>query len=488
VAVIAAVFMFIGLRPRIEAKPIDSIAVVPFINESRDETVEYLSDGFTDSLISSLSRLPGLKVISHNSVARYKGQVIDPTVVGSELKVGAILSGKFTRVGDDLHIVVELVDTRDRSFLWGKQYDKKASEVLSVQEDIAQQTAEKLSKKLDAESKQSLLKDTPHDPRAYDLYVKGRWYWNKRSGDGLKQALQYYQQAIDLDPTYALPYAGLADAYVINAGWAPPRESYLRANAAAHRALELNSGLGEAHATLGFIKAHYERDWPAAQDEFKRAIELNPNHATAHHWYGDYFLARGEFAEALQEFERARELDPLSPIINTDIGLVYFHKRQYDLAIKHFKTVADLFPDFFPVHHHLAWAYMQKEMYKESIDEFQKALSISKGHTMVKAMLGYAYAVSGKKDEARKILKELQDYSARQYVPPYRFAVLYTGLGEKDLAFEWLNKSYDDLDILLIYVNVSPFFDSLRQDPRFDQLLKRLRLTSPSAAPATTRN
>lgn len=473
--------MISGARPSrsgpTRSGPINSIAVVPFSNETGDSSVEYFSDGFTDSLISGLSQFHYFKVISRNSVARYKGQTIDTAAVASELKVGAVLIGKITRLGDELHITAELIEAQSRSVLWNAEYTKKVSDARSVQEDILEKTVETL-RQIPNEGQLSLLPKGTQDPRAYDLYVKGKWYWNKRTGDGLKQALECFQAAIDIDPNYALAYSGLADSYVINAGWAPPRESYLRAKAATQRALELDNNLGEAHSTLGFIKAHYERDWQGAEEEFRLAIRLSPNYATAHHWYAAYLIARRQFDQASQELQRARELDPLSPMINTDLGLIYFYNRQYDQAIAQLQTNRDLFPGSFPSHYFLGWAYTAAGRYDEAIAEYQKALEISKGHTMVIAMMGYTYAVSGNKAEAWKILKELEEETTHRYVAPFRFAMVYIGLGEKDLAFQWLNKAFDELDILLIYINATPFSDSLRQDPRFDQLLQRLKLNA----------
>jgi serine/threonine protein kinase/Tfp pilus assembly protein PilF len=396
IALLLFVLLMISGARSSRSEPINSIAVVPFFNETNDSSVEYFSDGFTDSLISGLSQLVDLKVISRNSVARYKGQTIDTAAVASELKVGAVLTGKITRSGDELHITAELVDVHSRSVLWNAEYTRIVSEARSIQEDILEKTAEKLRKSLSEDQVSFLTKGT-QDPRAYDLYVKGKWYWNKRTGEGLKQALECFQAAIDIDPNYALAYSGLADSYVINAGWAPPRESYLRAKAATERALQLDNNLGEAHSTLGFIKSHYERDWQGAEEEFQLAIKLSPNYATAHHWYGTYLTALGQLDQAAKELQRARELDPLSPMINTDLRLIYFYNRQNDQAVAQLETNRDLFPSSFPSHYFLGWAYTQAGRYDEAIAEYQKALEISKGHTMVMAMMAYTYGCQGRK-------------------------------------------------------------------------------------------
>ncbi|MDQ3688059.1 MAG: tetratricopeptide repeat-containing serine/threonine-protein kinase [Acidobacteriota bacterium] len=480
VAGVAALLLLLSALRAYMAQPpesLESVAILPFENEGGDESIEYLTDGLTDSLIFSLSQLPDLKVISRNSVVRYKGQQVDPVEVGSSLKVQAALTGRVNRVGEELRVVVELIDTRDGRRLWSDEYRRKHSNLSSVQQEIARDLGGRLRQKLSAENPSMAPKRLQANPDAYDLYLRGRWHWNKRTGDGVTQAITYFQQAIDLDPAYALAYAGLADAYVLNS-MVKPRESYMRAAAAAAKALEFDATLGEAHATLGFIKAHYERDWAGADTEFEHAIELSPNYATAHHWYSVALLSRGHFDHALREVRRAQELDPLSPGINTDLGLCYFYMRRYDEAAVHFKRMTELFPDFFPAYYHLGWTYTQKHMYTEAIEQYQKALTLSKGHTMVRAMLGYAYAVSGREAEARHILKELEALTERQYVSPCRFAILYAGLGEKDLAFQWLDRAYDELDILLVYINVTPFYDPIRDDPRFGELRHRLGLAS----------
>lgn len=456
---------------------INSVAVLPFANMSGDPSMDYLSDGITDSLINNLSQLPEIKVIGRSSVFRYKGSHTDAQAVGKDLSVQAVLTGRITERGGDLLIYVDLEDARDNTHIWGEQYNRKVSDILAIQNDISRIITEKLRVRITGESQKRLTKAYTDNVEAYRLYLKGRWFWNKRTLEGKKEATRLFQQAIDLDSNYALAYAGLADVHVLDSS-VPLRDSYLRAKAAVARALELDNSLGEAHATLGFIKSHYESDWAGGEVEFKRASELNPNYATAHHWYADQLLARGQFDQALKELKRAQELDPLSPIINTDIGLVYFYSRDYDHSIEYFRSMCELFPDFFPAHMYLGWAYTQKQMYAEATAAYQRAVNLSNGQKLVLATMGYTYAVSGKEAEARKTLKELKDRSSHEWVPPLRFAIIYAGLGQKDQAFEWLNKAYEELDLLLIYIKVSPFFDPLRNDPRFAALLERLHLAS----------
>ncbi len=475
IAVFIGVLTYRPVQPA--AEPIDSIAVLPFVNESQDEKLDYIGEGLSDSLISNLSQLTALKVISRNSVARYKNQKIDPRAIGTDLNVKAFVSGTVKAVADEIEVAVELVDARDGSHVWGDHYKLKRSDTFSVGEEITQKISEKLRRIKKGEPNQMAAKNRPVNPAAHELYVKGKWYWNKRTNDDQKQAIICFAQAIEIDPDYALGYAGLADTYVIN-GWFQPRESYIRAKAAAERALQLDNTLGEAHATLGFIKAHYERDWVHAEEEFQHAISLKPSYATAYHWYGDLLLARGQFDQAMEKFKIAKELDPLSPMINISVGLVYYYGRQNDLAITYFRKMTDLFPNFFPAHYYLAWAYTVNGQYEEAIVSYQRALEISKGHSMVKAWLGYAYAKSGRADLARKVLRELQESESQKYVSPMRYAAIYIGLDEKDLAFKWLDTACDDLDLLVIYLNVNPLFDSLRGDARFEAVLRRLSLAS----------
>ncbi|MEO8435901.1 MAG: protein kinase [Pyrinomonadaceae bacterium] len=476
--VLVGLYLVIGRsKPVPAATSINSVAVLPFENLSGDANMDYLSDGITDSLINDLSQLPSLKVIGRSSTFPYKGQQADAYAVGQQLGVHSVLTGRIVERNGDLSIFVDLEDARDKSHIWGAQYNRKAADLLLIQHEISHNVTEKLRLRLSGEDKQRLAKRDTENVDAYRLYLKGRFFWNKFTREGKEQATQYFQQAINLDPNYALAYAGLADVYVLDSS-VPLRESYQRAKAAAEKALVLDNSLGEAHATLGLIKTHYDTDWAGGEAEFKRAIELNPNYATAHHYYGDMFLARGNFEKAQQEMEKAKELDPLSPAINVDIGLVYFYQRDYDRCIEYSKKVSQRFPDFFPARSNLAWAYTQKKMYREAIAEYQQASTLSKGHTMVRAMMAYTYAVWGKKDEARKILKDLENAAKSRHISPMRFVVMHLGLGDKEKVFQWLQRAKEELDIFLVYVRVSPFFDSVRNEPKFQDIIQSLGLAS----------
>lgn len=479
IVAIAGVIRFLTRnKPNANLASINSVAVLPFANMSTDPNMEYLSDGITDSLINNLSQVPNLKVIGRSSTFRYKGQQTDAHAIGQELGVETVLTGRIVEHNGNLSIYVDLEDARDKTHIWGEQYNRKMADLLVIQNELSQKISENLRLRLSGEEKQRFAKRPTDNVEAYQMYLKGRWYWNKFTREGRAQAINSFEQAIKLDPNYALAYAGLADVYVVD-GTVPLRESSQKAKAAAERALVLDNSLGEAHATLGFIKTHYEIDWAGAEAEFKKAIELNPNYATAHHFYADMLMARGDFEKALQELEKARQLDPLSPIINVDFGLIYYYQRDYDRSIEYLKQIAERFPDFFPAREHLAWAYTEKKMYREAIAEYQKANTLSQGsNTMVNATLAYTYAVSGKKDEARKILKDLEARLARQNIPPLRFAVMNLALGQKDQVFQWLERARTDLDLFLVYIRISPFFDSLRNDPKFQDFIQRLGLAS----------
>ena len=477
-AVAALALLTLGLGTFRREEAIDSIAVLPFVNESRDERLEYLSDGLADSLMLGLSRLPGLKVISRNSVAGYKGREVDPAAAGADLKVRAVLTGSVGRSGDELSVTAELVDARDRRVLWRVRRNAKASDLVSIRQEIVRQVSETLYPGLAPERVATAVRPPSTNPEAYELYMKGRWYWNKYTRENSTQALNYFNQAIDADPGFALAHVGLADTYVL-IGWVPSSESYMRAKAAVEKALSLDSELGEAHATLGFIKTHYERDWAGAEAEFKRAIELNPGYALAHQWYADYFLARGQYDRFLAEVKLAQGLDPLSASIDKDVGRYYFFTRQPDRAIEHLRRGLTLFPNFSPAHIALGEAYTQKGMYAEAAAAYEEAIAISKGNSLPVAMLAYTYARWGKEAEARAAIRDLDAIKALRNVPPTRYALVYTALGDKDAAFEWLNRAYDERDIQAAYVNVNPFYDSLRDDPRFAQFVERLGLTPP---------
>ncbi len=475
-ALLAVAIWFTLFRGRNEA--IDSVAVLPFVNASTDPDAEYLSDGITETLIGQLSQIPRLKVMARSTVFRYRGSKIDPQQLGRDLNVRAVLTGRVSRRGETLTISMELMNVRDGSELWGEQYNRKLADILAVQEDIAREVTGKLRLRLEVEEKKRLTSHFTENTEAYQLYLRGRYYWNKRTPDGIQKAIEYFQEAIAKDSSYALAYAGLADCYQVPGNPLPPRQKIPRARAAAMKALELDDTLVEAHTTLARVLYAYDWDWSGAEKEFKRAIELNSRYAPAHQWYGSYLGATGRFLEANAEGKRAKELEPLSLIINFEVALAFYHSRNYDQAIDQFQKTLELDPNFLPPHNFLPAAYEQKGMFEEAIAGFQKAITVANvaGNPLTMAGLAHTYAVSGRKTEARKLLAELQRLSEQSYVPATAVALVYTGLGEKDKAFAWLDKAVEEHSFSLAYVKVEPRFDPLRSDPRFADLLHRINL------------
>jgi eukaryotic-like serine/threonine-protein kinase len=462
-----------------ENTAIGSVAVLPLVNVGADPNAEYLSDGITESLINSLSRLSDLKVMSRSSVFRYKGKETDPKAVGRELGVQAVVTGRLVQRGDTISISLELVDARDNSHLWGDQYNTKLSEIIAVQGEMAKDISKNLRLKLTGEEKRRLTQRYTDNIAAYQLYLKGRYAWNKRTAEELRRSAEHFQQAIDLDPSYALAYAGLADSYNMLADYSvlPPKEAFPRAEAAASKALEIDDTLAEAHTSLAFVKMAYDGDWAGADREFRRAIELNPNYATAHQWYASYLVMTRRFEESITEMKRAQALDPLSRIINANLGLHYYYARQYDQAIEQLHKTIDLNPDFGLAYFYLGRPLLQKGMRNEAIAELQKARALSGEDPETIAELGYAYGVAGRRAEAQAVLRELDGLSKRRYVLPYFIATIHTGLGDKDQAFAWLEKAYAESHPGLALVNVDPKFDTLRSDPRFNELLRRIGIT-----------
>jgi serine/threonine protein kinase/tetratricopeptide (TPR) repeat protein len=456
-------------------RTINSVAILPFVNGSHNPNTEYLSDGLTESIISSLSQLPNLKVMSRSAVFRYKGQNIDAQEVGRKLGVGAVLMGTVDQIGDSLVIKTELIDVSDGSQLWGEQYNRKISDLITVQQEIAWKISKRLRLRLTGEDEKRITKHYTENTEAYQLYLKGRYFWNKRDKESLNNGIRSFQDAIKIDPGYALAYSGMADSYALLAdiGAVAPNEAMPRAKAAAERAIELDPELAEGYTSSGFVKLSYDWDWPAAERDFKRALELNPNYATAHQWYASYLLQMGRYDDATEEIKRAQQLDPLSLIINANKGYYLYFARQYDAAIEQYRKTLEIDPNFGVGRYYLAQAYVQKKMYGEAIAEFQKLISTPGDDLETAAALGYAYAQSGRRADAQKFLTEIIELSKSRYVSPLYIATIYTGLGERDQAIEWLYKAYDARHPGLVLLKVDPMFDSLRGDARFQELLRR---------------
>jgi TolB-like protein/Tfp pilus assembly protein PilF len=458
---------------------VESIAVLPFENQNRDPDSEYVSDGVTEGIINSLTQLPNLKVIARSSVFRYKGKAVDPLAVGKELGVRAVLTGRIMQRGDTLTVSTELVDVRDNKQIWGEQYIQKVSDLSALPRDIAAKITSNLRLTISGEARNRMLKHYTDNPEAYQLYLKGRYYWNKRNAESLRKAADYFNQAIERDPSYALAYSGLADSYGLLPGYGggSPQDFYPKAIGAARKALEFDDTLAEAHTSLATMIGSYEWKWGESEKEFKRAIELNPNYATAHHWYSDGpLLATGRFEEANREMKRAQELDPLSLIINTEVGVNYQTERRYDEAIEQLRKTIEMDPNFYFAHWNLALTYDLKGDFSGALKEYQTALQLS-DDPMVLGLMGRAYARIGQRAEAMKILEQLKKRSSREYVDPFAFTVLYAALDDKDAAFQWLEKCYQDRCPEITLIKVDPTLDSIRSDRRYFDLLRRVGLS-----------
>jgi len=455
---------------------ITSIAVLPFVNMSDDPGMEYLSDGAAQSIIYGLSQLPQVRVIPFSSVLHYKGQNISSQQIAEELGVRALLIGRLNQQGDNLLVNVELVDTQDNSVLWGEQYNQKITELLAVQEKIAMEISENLRWQLSGEEQSQMTKKHTQNPEAYRSYLEGRYWWNKRTEEGFRKAIESFQQAIDQDPGYALAYAGLADCHNLLGNYeiVSPQESFPRAESAALRALELDETLAEAHASLGWPKMSQWR-WQEAGREFQRAIELNPGYGMAHLWYGYYLSSVGRLDEALAERRRAQEVDPLSLIINAALGDSLHLAGRSDEAIEQLRKTLELDPNFAPAHLRLSLALVHKSRYEEAIAEAEKAVTLSGGNPRYLGFLGYAYGVGGRRQDAERVLDQLQEQSSQGYVSAYSRAFVYLGLGSKENAFGWLERAYQARDPGH-FLKVNPLFDPLRDDPRFTDLLRRMHL------------
>ncbi len=458
--------------------PITSLAVLPFANASKEPNAEYLSDGITESLIDSFSQLPQLRVLPPTTVFVYKGK--DPLKAGRELGVRAVLTGRVLQQGNSLVVQAELTDVRRGSQMWGKRFQENFSDAFAMQEGIAREISQSLRLKLTGEQEKRLARRHTENAEAYDLYLKGRYYWNKRTGESIAKSIQFFQSAIRRDPNYAHAYAGLADSYVALAfyGTGAPREFMPKARDAAIRALQIDEEMAEAHTLLGDYRYLFDWDWPGAEREFRRAIELNPNYPTAHQWYANYLSLSGRSPEALREIQSAQKLDPLNLVINTDLGTTYYYSGQYERAIEEQRKTLELEPDFFLAHLYLGFAYLQKNLPEEAIREFEIAGRLLPDEPDPIALRGYASGVAGRRTEAEKALGELGALSKHRYVSAFPIAWVYVGLGNKDRAFEWLENAYEERACRLVYLKAERAFDSLRSDPRFVDLLRRMKFPS----------
>lgn len=471
--VIAAAAYFVA-RPNFRA--IDSIAVLPLTNDAKDANLDYLCDGVTESVTNKLSQIPGLRVMARSTVFHFKGRESDPRGVGRELGVRAVLTGHIVQRSDTVTIGVELTNVQDGSLIWGEQYNRKFTDVFRALDEIAPQIASAMKVRLSAPQQQRLRQRYTENTEAYHLYLRGRFYFNKRTDDGFLKAVEYFQQAIAKDPKYGLAYAGLADAYGL-LGWeaSPPRDYFPRAKAMAEKALAIDGDMAEAHTSLAMVKALYEWDWSAAEQEFRRAIDLNPGYATAHHWYGVHLGAMGRFEESKRELQKALELDPLSLIINVNTAYPYHYTHQYARAMEIYRKVIDMDPTFPVAHEDLGAACAQQGRPDDAMKEAILTLRFSGEGKLADRVEG-GNSGGGYKAGLATWIEGLQDKARTHYVSPIRFAQVHILLGDRDRAFAALDQAVQDRNPQLVYLKVDPRYDSLRSDRRFTALLQRIGL------------
>ncbi len=463
---------------RVSRRRIQSLAVLPLEDLSGDPAHDYFADGMTEALITDLAKIKALRVISRTSAMQYKGVRKPVPQIARELNVDAVIEGSVLRSGDRVRITAQLIDAASDQHLWAESYERDFRDILSLQSEIARQIANEVKVTLSPQERARLGRARQVNPETHELYLKGRYHWNKRSEEGGKKALSYFQQAIESDPTYAQGYAGLADSYNILGYYnaISPEDAYPKGKAAALKALALDDSLAEPHAALGVIKRDFEWDWTGAEKEFRRAVELNPGYADAYHWRATLFGMLGRREESLREKARALAIDPLSLIMKTDLARMFYYTRDYDRSLEQYRAALDMDPNFSPTHFGLAHVYQQKGLFEEAISELQTGTRLSGDSTYALAKLGHGYAVAGKIDEARAVLTQLSELSKEKYVSPYDMAIVHVGLKENDQAFAWLEKAFEHRSLWLGYLKVEPQLDPLRTDPRFQELVRRVGL------------
>jgi len=460
-------------------KPHPSIAVLPFTNLSADPEQEYFCDGMAEEIINALTHVEGLRVVARTSAFVFRNKKEDIREIGKKLDVETLLEGSVRKAGNKLRISAQLINVADGYHLWSERYDREMEDVFTIQDEISLAIVDRLKVKLLKEEKAKIVKRYTDNVEVYNLYLEGRYYWNKRTPEGLNKAIKNFERVIEMDQGYALAYAGLADCYgmLVQALVLPPKDLFPKAKVAARKALEIDETLAEAHASLAFVNWHYDWDWVNAEREFKRAIELNPNYATAHQWYAMFLSQFGRLAEAISEIKIAQELDPLSSIITLASAWIPFLARQFDQTIKQCRKVLDRDPNFFLAHFLLGMVYEQRDMFVEAIEEYLKVESFFNVlNTEDVELLRETYAIKGWKGYLKMHLDILIQQSKKSYVPPYYIAADNLRLGDKNQAFKWLEKAYQERDKELCDIKMDPTFDSLRSDPRYKALLKKMGL------------
>ena len=465
-----------------QQRPIDSLVVLPFSNAGSDPEVEFWSDGITETIINALARVPGLRVIARSTAFRYKGKDVDPLAAGAELKVRAVVTGRVVLRGDTLVIQAELIDLPNGSQLWGERFSRPVSEVLAVESEIARRISENLRLHLAGGGAENIVRGSTENPEAYRAYLKGRFFWNKRTPDSLRKGLEFFEAAIEADPTYALAYAGLADCYDVLAFWnsVAPREAFPRAKAAARKALEIDGTLAEPRASLAYAKHFFDWDVTGAEADYRDAIARNPGYSTTHLFFANLLTATGRFEEAQEENRRAQEIEPLSLIIANSIGLTLLFGRRYDEAVAAFRKVADLDRRFIPMRHFLGCTLEALKKFDDAAREFEEASRLSGGAPLFRAALARAYAEAGRTEEARTTLEELRSLPPDTYVSAYGLASVEAALGRPDKAFHELGRAREERSHWLMFMRVDPALDPLRADPRFEALARSVESSSPA--------
>ena len=471
-------------RSQRTSRIIDSIAVLPFENASGDAEHEYLSDGITGSLINILATIPKLRVIAQSTVFRYKGRALDPQAIGRELNVRAVITGRIVQSRGSLRIGAELVDVATGSQLWGAQYNRQPGDIFVIQDEISNEISDKLRLQLTRAEKKRLTRRHTENPEAYGLYLKGRHHWNKWTEEGFYKAITYFQLAVDKDSSYALAYAGLADSYVLLGwnGYLPPKEAFPKGKAAALAALRLDPDLAEAHTPSAALLWLYDWQWEQAHAEFQRSLTLGPTYSTANHWYAEYVMTMGRHEEAMARMKKSQDLDPLSLIINVAVGWAFYLARRYDEAIEQLRRTIELDPNYPVTYWILGLALRKIGSYELAIVEGEKGVTLSGGSPLMAAALAHTFGIAGRTTDARQVLDDLTKQSMQKYVAAYFFAGIHVGLGENDRAIEYLEKSYQEHSHWLIYLHMDPSMDGLRDDPRFQDLLRRVGLP-PAGSP-----
>jgi len=458
-----------------EEEPIDSLAVLPNQSPGSDPNVEYLSEGIAESIINMLSRIPKLRVLAGSTIFRFKGKEIDPQEVGQKLNVRAVMMIRVMRLEEKLIIRSKLVKVADRSQLWGEQYNRSPSDILAIQDEIAKAISESLRFKLTRQEKIRLAKQPTENIEAYNLYLRGRYFWNKYNKEWVLKAIDAFKQAIAIDATYALAYCGMADAYFrLSNIHFPPREVLPKAREAALKAVEIDENLAEAHSSLALIHVYFDHDWIRAEQEFRRALELDPYLVSAHQRYGSYLTFMARFEEAIRHYETALELDPFSLQVNMNLATAYYLRGEYDRAVNHLQKTVELEPDYMPIHFVLGCVYIQQNRLEEAIKEFQIIYKLDEEAYLALGFMGYAHALAGQRAEAETLLNILQDISLRKYVSPYSMLVIHLALGPRERVFELLEQLYEERNDWMVWLKVSPELKQLRGDARFKNLLKRV--------------